>query len=122
MHGKKLSKAEEKTLDNVPTDIRTATNAYCQRYCEQYCTLMDKPEGENIVAIDTRGLPHVYWTEYIKLQRLKEKTLADSLRISDLQRDYPLFVKATEYYKYKKETSQNKKQQATYLTQNVATR
>ena len=122
MHGKKLSKAEKNILDNTPSDIRTATNAYCQRYCEQYCTLMDKPEGEDIIAINTNSQTHLQWTEYIKLQRLKEKTHKGSLRISELQRDYPLFVKATEYYEYKKEASQNKKQQATYLIQNVATR
>ena len=56
MHGKKLSKAEKNILDNTPSDIRTATNAYCQRYCEQYCTLMDKPEGEDIIAINTNNI------------------------------------------------------------------
>ena len=68
---------------------------------------MDKPEGERIKFTDTFGQEVTEWTNYIKLSRKENLTASEKEQKQRYEIDYPLIIKANEYYKIHKLLSEN---------------
>ena len=113
--GAKLSKEHEEILDNRPSDIRSATDAYLKRAFDQFCKLKDLPKGEHIRFIDTQGEENLVWSNYIKLSRKNELSPTDKRTMELTREQYPLLKKAEEYYKVHQLLSENKKQESNIL-------
>ena len=107
--GKKLTKEQVLLLDNAPVEIGSYRDAYLKSNFDRFCEQMDKPEGEKISFLGALGYENEAFTKYIRIAKKPEHSSNEIQTMELLKKDYPLIVKAEEYYKIHKLLSENDK-------------